>query len=428
MQLSSVGRFPRGLLALSLLLSGMGVSQLQPSAVPVNHLVATSTPQPVARTMPIAEFSNGSRIDYVGVYDAEGKFDPMSKFARLYNEAAPPTKGTEPGQPTLRPSEVPAFINLHPRERIVENYVPRAHATKAVKGESRWAEFRDNIVTFAYGHEKALLSPVHVVSDSSGRIVVSDPTARVVHVLAGTGSFRIVGGTNRRVQVPGGIAVDGEDNIYIADSEHGVVVVYDPNGRFLRYIGQLDENESLFHHPTGIAIDKKNRHLLVLDTPRNLLFVLDLNGNVLHRIGKNKSEGNSLELNIPTEITIGNDSIAILDSSALRITILDLDFNPLLQFNTLVASDPATAREMGLGVDSRGDIFLSNSNGSDVRAYDRSGKLLGTFGHLGVDAAGFNTPDGMWIDSSNRMYVADGSNRRVQVLQVTVAPETIALK
>ena len=156
------------------------------------------------------------------------------------------------------PSEVPDFIDLHPRERVEENYEPPAHAVKPLKGKSPLALLRDDIVTLAYGRERILLAPHRVTVDSRGRILIVDPKIRAVHVLGGGNPFRIDGGPRRRLRLPNGIAVDAADNIYIADSERGLVLVYAPDGKFLRYIGKRGD-ESLFHYPTAIAIDQIGR-------------------------------------------------------------------------------------------------------------------------------------------------------------------------
>lgn len=147
---------------------------------------------------------------------------------------------------------------------------------------------RDRVVTFVYGRERILQAPHRVMVDSRGRILMVDPDIRAVHVLGGGNSFRIEGGPRRRLRMPNGSAVDAADNIYIADSERGLVLVYAPDGTFLRYIGKCGD-ESLFYSPTAIAIDRNSGILFLLDTPRHVLFVLDLAGNILKRIGASPS-------------------------------------------------------------------------------------------------------------------------------------------
>jgi DNA-binding beta-propeller fold protein YncE len=354
-------------------------------------------------------------MEYLGVYSADGKYRATARAGR---------GNSSPGW--SRPSEVPDFINLQSRERVEENYEPPARAVKAAKGQSLLASLRDNIVGFVYGRERVLLAPHHVTVDSRGRILVVDPDARAVHVFGDGAPFRIAGGPQRRLRLPNGIAVDAADNIYIADPERGLVLVYDPEGKFLRYIGKRGD-ETLFHYPTAMAIDRNSGRLFLLDSSRHLLFVLDLEGNVLKRFGRRSANaigrfnGDTipLDLDYPTEIAVGNNQLVVVDSGNSRIHIMDLQCQPLAQFSIPAVPGPPRIDEVGLSVDLAGRIYVSSTRDSHIRVYGRDGSLLGSFGQTGVEIGEFDAPAGLWIDGTNRLYVADTKNGRVQVFQLS---------
>ncbi|MBZ5663087.1 MAG: 6-bladed beta-propeller [Acidobacteriia bacterium] len=366
----------------------------------------------------------GSEIDYLGVYSSDGKFRTAAQTNR--NNARSMASSSNLSQNWSRPSDVPGFINLHPRERVEENYEPPARAVRPVKGQSLLASLRDNIVTLVYGRERILLAPHHVTVDSRGRILIVDPDIREVHVLGGDQPFRIDGGPHRRLHLPNGIAVDAADNIYIADSERGLVLVYDPDGRFLRYIGKRGD-ESLFHYPTAIAIDRASGRLFLLDTPRHLLYVLDLEGNILKQVGRPRpnaigranAEVIPMDLDYPTEMAIGNNELVVVDSANSRIHVMDLQCKPVAQFRIPALPGPPVIDEVGLGVDLTGNIYVSTREDSHVRIYGRDGSLLGSFGRSGAEVGEFGSPAGLWIDGKNRLYVADTNNSRVQVFQLS---------
>src|ERR1017187_1833050 len=364
----------------------------------------------------------GSAVHYLGEYCSDRKFRTTTRVDR--NNVGGPDSHS--GISRSRPSEVPDFIDLHPRERVEENYEPPAHAVKPVKGKSLLALLRDDIVTFAYGHERILLAPHHVTVDSRGRILIVDPDIRAVHVLGGGDSFRIAGGPQRRLRLPNGIAVDAADNIYIADSERGLVLVYAPDGKFLRYIGKRGD-ESLFDYPTAIAIDRNTGRLFVLDTPRHVLFVLDLEGNMLKRVGRPRpnaigrvsSETIPMDLDYPTEIAIGNNELVVVDSANSRVHVMDLQCQLVAQFSIPAIPGPPSIDEVGLSIDLTGNIYVSNITDSHIRIYGRDGSLLGSFGRPGMEVGEFNSPAGLWVDGKNRLYVADTNNGRVQVFQLS---------
>lgn len=375
--------------------------------------------------LPEAVSCCGNEIDYLGEYSSDGKFrttariDPGNGRVRGRDSSSGPSRGWS------RPSEVPPFVDLHPRERVEENYEPAAHAVTPMKGKSPLALLRDGIATVVYGHERILLAPRHVTVDSRGRILIVDPDIRAVHVLGGANSFRIEGGPRRRLRLPNGIAVDAADNIYIADSERGLVLVYAPDGKFLRYLGKRGD-ESLFHYPTAIAIDRNSGRIFVLDTPRHLLFVLDLEGNILKRIGRSRpnalgrvvGESIPMDLDYPTEVAIGSNEIVVVDSANSRISVMDLQCTPVAQFSIRAVQDPSNMGEGGLSVDLAGNIYVSNSTDSHIRTYSRLGALLGSFGRHGMEVGEFSSPAGLWIDGASRLYISDTNNGRVQVFQL----------
>lgn len=391
--LAGIGQNPRD----AAFLSSDPVSSVSASKVSVRHEEAKP-----AYTEP----------ELVGIYSPDGKFKKASKLAR--------SNAQRSWRESLRPVEVPATIDLHPREYIVEDYAPPAHAVRAAKGRSFMATLRDHLVTFAYGREKVLRAPTHVTTDSRQRLIVSDPGLPAVHVLDGTGknSFRIAGGPQHRLQKPNGVAVDASDNIYVADGNKGLILVYDPQGRFIRDVGSF-KGETLFQSPSGIAIDRQAGHLYVLDSPANQLVMLDLQGRVLRKTGNQRSQANGVSLDYPAEIALGKDQLVILDSANSRIQVFDLQCNFRKAFTIRTVSGPPLITEIGLALDSTSNIYVSNLGGPTLRIYGRDGRLMGVWEGRGLGVEEFGVPSGMWIDPADRIYVADTSNSQVQVFHVS---------
>jgi DNA-binding beta-propeller fold protein YncE len=430
MKPSSVGCFPRILFLMWISVGAVPMSLTQPFAPAPkgNTVVPARVGERQPRALPGARLCCGNQIDYLGSYSPDGKFRTTTQIDHDSVRARDSRSGVS--GVWSRPSDVPDFINLHPKERVEENYEPPAHAVKPVKGKSMLASLRDNIVTFVYGRERIFLAPHHVAVDSRGRILIVDPDIGAVHVLGNGDSFRIAGGAQRRLLLPNGVAVDAADNIYIADSERGLVLVYAPDGKFLRYIGKYGD-ESLFHYPTAIAIDRDSGRLFLLDSPRHLLFVLDLEGNILkrvgrprpHAIGKVSGETISMDLDYPTEIAIGNNELVVVDAANSRIRVMDLECNPLAQFTISSSSSSIPGQSVvdgvGLGVDLAGNIYVSSTQDSQIGIYRRDGRQLGSFGRPGMEIGEFNSPAGLWIDGTNRLYVGDANNGRIQVFQLS---------
>ncbi len=374
-----------------------------------------------ARSFARLNLENGREVEYVGMFSADGKYRASSKFSNFLQRM-----GIGPS-PDTQQRDVPPKM-LHSYGRVVESYEPPDHAVDLPETNPPLGNARDAVVTFAYGHRRVLQVPQRLTTDSMRRVILTDPSVPAVHILdpKRKTSFSILGGQGRRLQLPGGVAVDGDDNIYITDLARGIVLVYDQYGSFVRLIG-IFHGENMYRRLTGIAIDRKAGHLYLADGPRHLVFMLDLQGNVLKRTGQQWKDGSTpglklrndtgpRELNNPTEIAVGDHEVVVLDSGGTRVRILDLEFNLVGGFSVYLA--PRQEAD-GLGIDKEGNVYVSYVSTSEIRAYNRDGKPLGSFGKAGFRMGEFNAPRGLWVDSTNRIYVADTQNARIQVFQLS---------
>lgn len=66
-----------------------------------------------------------------------------------------------------------------------------------------------------------------------------------------------------------------------------------------------------------------------------------------------------------------------------------------------------------------GDVYVAEGHGGDnarIVVFDRTGKYLREFGRKGTGPAEFDQPHGLAFDSKERLFVADRSNNRIQIL------------
>ncbi len=386
-----------------------------PSATGTYGALRLEPPTQNIRAFPQVSLGGDRKLEYLGTFCANAKYKRSSKFSRALEKLNSTSSSTSVlGEDAARRNQVPSWMTL-PARRVVEDFEPPAHARKIAQPTSTLANIRDQLVTFAYGSARVMGAPHQVTTDSMMRVVISDPDLRAVHVIdpKGKTSFSILGDQGRRLQLPAGIAVDAEDNIYVADSERGMVLVYNRYGQFVRYIGRF-HGENMYERPTGIAIDRKAGRLYLADTARNLVFVLDLQGNVLKRVGKDRNGNGSGEFVSPTQIAVSDHGIVVLDTERSRIQVLDFDGNRIACYRLVVGVD----RDNGLTVDSDGNIYVSYVARAIIRMYRPDGTPMATFGQSGSRIGEFLSPRGLWVDASNRIYVADTENARVQVFQV----------
>ena len=322
--------------------------------------------------------------------------------------AAPKEKKPVVAEPT--PPELPL---LGGRKLTYERSFSNEREVKPKRG------FWTRVVDFAIGEPEfhALVRPYSVVTDSRGRIIVTDPGAIGVHVFdfqqqkykflsrAGKGKDPMLS--------PQCVAVDEHDNIYVTDSEAGKIFVFNADGKYQRAIGSLKGGEGFFKRPTGIAVDAAAQRIYVTDTLRNKIFLLDLQGNVLQTIGgTGTAEG---EFNYPTELRLHGENLVVVDAMNFRVQVLDRSGKFEYAVGQIGDQSGAMFRPKGIGFDSEGNLYVVDGLWGTVQAFNRQGELLYYFGNRGTAPGEFQLPAGLTIDGNDRIFVVDSFNRRVQV-------------
>ncbi len=320
-------------------------------------------------------------------------------------------KPTKPA-PDARP--IPPDLNLEGGRKLsYERSFSSEFEVKPKRGF--WTRLVDVVAGEPDFH--SMVRPYSVVTDSRGRVIVTDPGAVGVHVFDfQEKKYKFLTRAEEEkdpLLAPQCVAVDAHDNIYVTDSEAGKIFVFDANGKYQRVIGSLKGGEGYFKRPTGIAVDSDTQRIYVTDTLRNKIFMLDLQGSVLQTIGRNGSgEG---EFNYPTELRLDGDNLIVVDAMNFRVQVLDRSGIFRFSIGGIGDSTGAMFRPKGVGVDSEGDLYVVDGLWGMVQVFNRKGELLYYFGAKGADAGQFQLPAGISIDRHDRIFVVDSFNRRIQV-------------
>lgn len=309
--------------------------------------------------------------------------------------------------------QVPELLMDGGRKLTFERMFNDEREVKPKKG------FLTKVVNLVIGAPEyhSMVRPYSIATDSKGRVIVTDPGLRGIHVFDfAKEKYKFLSRLeNERDPLisPQCVAVDDQDNIYVTDSEAGKIFVFESSGKFQRIIGSLKYGEGYFKRPTGIAIDSAARRIYVTDTLRHQIFVMDMQGNVLKRIGK-PGTGNG-EFNFPTELRLSGDNLAVVDALNFRVQVLSKDGEFQYAVGRIGDQVGAMFRPKGVSFDSEGHLYVVDGMWSAVQVFNREGQLLYYFGQLGNSPGAFQLPTGLQIDAQNRIYVVDSFNRRVQV-------------
>lgn len=255
-----------------------------------------------------------------------------------------------------------------------------------------------------------LLRPQGVAVDDAGRVyvtdvgrqavVIFDPVLGEVKVLKRSYAF------NSFVS-PTGIAVSHDGEIFVTDSEAGMVARLWPDGRVGEPIGL-----GVLTRPTGLVFDREQKRLLVADYGASDIKVFDTEGRLIATYGSpGKAPG---EFNRPTYLAVWENELYVSDTMNARVQVLDLDSGkPLRVIGQRGEHIGQLTRPKGIALDGAGHLYVIESYHDHLLIFDRDGRFLLPIGGTGYATDNFYLPAGLWIDSRNRVYVADMFNGRI---------------
>ncbi len=293
-----------------------------------------------------------------------------------------------------------------PRIRFVASVA--SGADMGIK-DSLWKRFRN----FVAGEEDTFFVRPTAVATRGEALYVADAGAPALWIFDPPRQKirRVTAAGDRQLASPVAVALGTQERIYLADSFHRSVFVYDPSGRLLNTWS--DEN---FQRPAGLAYDAAADRLFIADSAAHRVWMYTGDGRRLGSIGQRGSQRG--EFNFPTHVAVDSaGSVYVTDALGFRIQIFTRDGQFLSAFGRHGNGSGDFSSPKGVASDSDGHIYVVDALFDTVQIFDRGGRLLLNFGEHGTQAGQFWLPGGLFIDSQDRIYVADAYNRRVQVFQ-----------
>ena len=151
-----------------------------------------------------------------------------------------------------------------------------------------------------------LHTPVAFAADSLGRVFFADPGAGFVHKFESSGT-PLLSFEDSRVLRASGIAVDSGGAIYLADADRGNILIFFPDGTFLRSMHITPQRH--FSGPLGICVDDQG-NLYVPDPAGSRVVKFDGRGRLVKswRVPRNASSTDE----VPTAVATTQDGLVFV--------------------------------------------------------------------------------------------------------------------
>lgn len=166
---------------------------------------------------------------------------------------------------------------------------------------------------------------------------------------------------------PTALALDTDDNLYLADDFLQRITVYDREGKLITTWSNRGSGDGEFDAPSGIAFDR-------------------------------------------------NDNMLLVDHKNHRVQRLTKDGSYISQWGTFGDGDGEFNLPWGITQDSDANVYVADWRNDRIQKFTADGEFIAKYGAPGNGDGEFYRPSDVAVDSEGNMWVADWGNQRLQVL------------
>ena len=252
------------------------------------------------------------------------------------------------------------------------------------------------------------MDPTGVALDANNNVYVADTqNQRIIKFAPNRATvIQVWTTTNPSLNYPEGVTLDNSNNLYNADLYNNRIVKFSPNGTLIQTFSTTNPT---LNEPLGVAVDSSNN-----------LYVSDIGNG---RIVKFASNGTVIQTLTTTNPSLDPRGVA-LDSSG-NVYVVDNRNNRGVKFapnGTVIqiwTANPALNAPVGIALDASNNVYVADLYNNRIVKFSPTGALLSI---LTTTNPTLLYPWGVAVDPSNNVYVTDLGNIRVVVFYFQLCP------
>jgi DNA-binding beta-propeller fold protein YncE len=257
------------------------------------------------------------------------------------------------------------------------------------------------------------LQPFGIAIDGDDNVFISDPLNHRIQKFTPEGEFIATWGTYGRDEgqfiAPQGIDVDGDGNVYVADFLNDRIQKFTPEGEFIAAWSTRMNGWWLYSTPRALAVDTEGfvyvHHASL--TPPDLYYTC---------IQKFSVDGMFMDqwpfswLDALEMATDSQHNLYVPATIIGPVQIFNAAGDLVDQMQTCPPND-VFCTATGIALDKDGNVYLSDALHHTIKKFTPDGALITSIALEGEDGFGIQpSPYGLAIDRGGTIYVADAAN------------------